>query len=709
MSTQGNHNESTHRFELQIRMFGSLEVTLGEEPISDEFWGRRQLQDLLKILVIERGNPLSVDQLVEWLYPDLDPSKGTQNVRRRISELRRLLEPELQKGTDSLYIITSPHGGYSFSRDASCWIDYEDFFSNFAAAREMESSGEWSKAENKYQIALQLYLGEFLPEDIYEDWSQSLRNQLNETRLQTRSRLAECLARQGRFKRALDLCRAALEENPTYESLYRQKMLFHFLNGEVDQSNRTLESCRLMLTEHFDSEPSPETESLARQIKEASSDLVEGYINRPTEWIQNLPFPNTIRGFFNREVGLALSAALVLILSITVVILLANQNSTLEKSHIAVLPFETSGAPSEEFDRYVLGMRNELIATLSKIDGITVYGSKSLLKYKDDVHDIRELGRDLSAGSFLSITVNRDGDRLSVTSQLISAIDESVLWAENLSTRYRVYSSLQSQIAEAIAETLGVDLQPGEQETLAKAITESDEAYQHYLFALAFLNEPTEVALKNAIVHFQLAVDEDPNFAEAHAGLAVVYGLLGRSRIYLDQSAERALEIDSQIAEAHTALALSSWIFDRDFVIAEREFLIAIEINRSDALTHLLYSKMLTALGRHEEAIGVIAVVKKLEPLLPITYINAAEAHFYGRRYVEAIEAAKVALRIDKRYSEAHAILGLSHLFHGILSGRVKHLMRRLTKLNTWIPLLELMTHLSHQHAFLKSRAEKML
>ncbi|MFQ5795463.1 MAG: winged helix-turn-helix domain-containing protein, partial [Candidatus Bipolaricaulia bacterium] len=155
---------------LQVKLLGHFEAWRNDEPLPPQAWPQRKTQTLLKILLTERGRIFTQDQLIDALFPDLDPDNATQNLYKQISELRRTLEPNLNRGTDSQFVLRVG-GGYCFSENAPCWIDTKAFHQHVESARELEQAGRWSQALEQYQQSIELYRGDYLAEDLYEEWS----------------------------------------------------------------------------------------------------------------------------------------------------------------------------------------------------------------------------------------------------------------------------------------------------------------------------------------------------------------------------------------------------------------------------------------------------------------------------------------------------------------------------------------------------------
>lgn len=250
---------------LRIRLLGSFQVWLNDELISPQDLPPQKTRDLLKILVTERGHVVPVDRLVDWLWPDLSISSATNSLRVAVSRLRRLLEPERARGTAPHYVFTSGQA-YGFQATPDVWIDVDAFLSAVGKGQEAEWRTAWGRAVVAYQAAEELYRGDYLEENLYDDWAMATREHLRVIRLDMLSRLAHCHAQQGHYRRALEACQRVLAVDPLRESVYRQVMLYHSRLGQRDQALRAYERCRTVLVEELGVDPLPETQQVYTQI-----------------------------------------------------------------------------------------------------------------------------------------------------------------------------------------------------------------------------------------------------------------------------------------------------------------------------------------------------------------------------------------------------------------------------------------------------------
>ena len=235
-------------------------------------------------------------------------------------------------------------------------------------------------------------------------------------------------------------------------------------------------------------------------------------------------------------------------------------------------------------------------------------------------------------------------------------------------------------MAREISDALRLQLTTEQEELLTKQFTTSSEAYAAYLKGRYHWNRRTEEGIRQAIVHFQKAIREDPSYALAYSGLADSYSMLGfyyeSPRTALPQArdaAERALELDDRLGEAHVSLAWIKTGYDWDFAEAEREFLRAIELNPTYPTAHQWYGDYLCVTGRYDEAIEQIRIAAELDPLSRIINASYGESLGYTGRHEEGAEQFRKTLELDPSWALGHMFLGQNYELRGLFSEAIPH------------------------------------
>ncbi len=353
---------------------------------------------------------------------------------------------------------------------------------------------------------------------------------------------------------------------------------------------------------------------------------------------------------------------------------------------IAVLPFKPLVA--EGNDEYLgLGLADALIAQLSNLRQLIVRPTSAVRQYTALEQDPVAVGRELKVDSVLDGTIQRLGDRIRVTVQLLSISDGAPLWAETFDATFTDIFAVQDIIAERVARALTLRLTGAELKQLTKHDTESAEAYQAYLKGRYFWNKRTYEGFKKSIEYFQQAIERDPNYVLAYAGLADCYNMLADYTFLSPEEAfpkaeaavTRALEIDDTLAEAHASLAYIRLHYHWDWIAAEREYKRAIALNPNYATAHQWYGLYLTAMGRFEEAIAEMKRAQALDPISLIITMAAGRPFYYARQYDQAIEQYQKALEMDSHFGVAHITLGWAYEQKGMVEKALTEFQKAVT------------------------------
>ena len=333
---------------------------------------------------------------------------------------------------------------------------------------------------------------------------------------------------------------------------------------------------------------------------------------------------------------------------------------------IAVLPFiNMSADPEQEY--FCDGITEEIINVLSHVEGLRVVARTSAFAFKGKAEDMREIGRRLDVETLLEGSVRRANGCLRITAQLVAVADGCHLWSEKYDRDMEHVFTIQDEISQAIVDALEVRLLGTEKAAIEKRRTDDLDAYNYYLQGRHFWQKRTSRGLNKGIECFEKAIERDPGYTLAYAGLAdsysclTAYLLLSREEACpkARQAAARALELDPELAEGHAAMA---WILhgcDDDLDGAEREFKQAIVLNPGYAVAHQLYSSLLQDRGRFREAMEEAERALELDPLsIPIAHNLAALRSGLGD-WETAEELNRQAVEIDPGRGQPHALLGV--------------------------------------------------
>jgi DNA-binding SARP family transcriptional activator/Flp pilus assembly protein TadD len=251
---------------IKICLFGEFRVLREGIPIGRGGWDRQKTRSLLKLLLTRPGRVFSRDEILDALWPETPPEAAERSLRVTVSLLRRTLEPDLERGSESRYIRRS-RPGYLFDPDANCEVDCWEFEERQARGQEAQESGRIEEAIEQYQGALDLVRGEFLAEDPYEEWAMEARGEWLERRLSILASLSECLALRGRYSEAVEICNKAMALDEFREDLHRRLMLYHYCAGEQALALRAFRRYARKLREQMGAAPSPELARLKERIE----------------------------------------------------------------------------------------------------------------------------------------------------------------------------------------------------------------------------------------------------------------------------------------------------------------------------------------------------------------------------------------------------------------------------------------------------------
>lgn len=340
------------------------------------------------------------------------------------------------------------------------------------------------------------------------------------------------------------------------------------------------------------------------------------------------------------------------------------------RPRLAVLPFENmSGDPAQEY--FSDGLTEEMIAQLGRLqpDRLGVIARTTMNQYKGTKKNIEQIGRELTVDYLLEGSVRRTSQRVRITAQLIKVSDQTHLWAESYERAVEDVLAIQIEVAERIARSLTVELLPTEHAALARTATASAAAHDAYLRGRYCWNKRSEENFVKAIEYFQQAVELDPEYAGAYAGLADCYDTLGwyggmpAGEAYQKarDAAQRALQINEGLAEAHAALAYGMQFHEWNWPEIEKEYQRALELDPNYLTAHHWYALFLSAMARFEEAETHMRCALELDPLSPVLNSHLGWIYYFARQNERAIEQLQETVEMDPQFAVGRCFLGLAY------------------------------------------------
>jgi serine/threonine-protein kinase len=367
-----------------------------------------------------------------------------------------------------------------------------------------------------------------------------------------------------------------------------------------------------------------------------------------------------------KRLWLILTAAAVLTAAVVAWLALSRRAGTGKPplTSIAVLPF-ANFSPEQDQDYFCDGMTDALINALAKVEGLRVVSRTSAFEFKRKAKDIRRIGEQLSVGSVLEGSVQRVGNKVRITAQLIKVADGYHLWSGTYAREMEDVFALQEEISQAIVNALRARL-PGR---LVAAQTGNLEAYNVYLKGRYHWNKRTEGDLRRSVEYFQQAIAADPHWAVSYAALSDSYVMLAsygavapkEAMPKAKKAAEKALAVDPALADAHAALGFVRSFYEWDWPGAEHAYQRAIELNPGYATARHWYSGCLRAMGRLEEAMTEIKRAQELDPLSVAIGRDLGRVYHLRRQYDQAIEQYRRVLELDPNFPSGYLHLGMAY------------------------------------------------
>ena len=375
---------------------------------------------------------------------------------------------------------------------------------------------------------------------------------------------------------------------------------------------------------------------------------------------------------------------------------------------IAILPF-VNATGDREAEYLSDGITETLINTLAQVPGLRVMSRTSVFHYKDRPANPVSVGKELRVSAVVVGRIESVGDKLVVSAELVDARDNALIWGNRYQTARSDLFSVQDSLASEIAHMLRLQLGGREQQLLTKRHTADPRAYELYLKGRFQWNKRNAEGLYNAIEFFNQAIEIDPQYALAYAGIADCYNLLDiwanlpTSETFprAKAAAQKALSIDDQLAEAHTSLAYAIHTYEWNWEAAEREYRRAIELNPNYATARQWYAEFLTAVGRFDEAEQQGKKALEIDPMSPI--INAVVAWNYtmARRYDVAIQQGTRTTQLFPDFMPGYAYLGLALLE----SGRARDALDPIETARQQLDIVVVRTWLARAHHAAGDRA----
>jgi len=335
---------------------------------------------------------------------------------------------------------------------------------------------------------------------------------------------------------------------------------------------------------------------------------------------------------------------------------------------VAVLPLKNLSGDSAQ-DYFADGITDEITTNLARINSLRVVSATTSRKYRETGNSLQQIARELNVDAVVEGSIVRSGSRIRVNAQLIDAHNDAHVWAQIYERDAGEILEIQDSIALEVANQVHANLSREERESFDLLKTVVPDAYDAYLRGRNELGKQRQEALRKGLEYFQQSVALDRLYAPAYSGMADAYSLLANyggmppneAFPRAKSSALKALDLDHTLAEGHTSLAYVRHHFDWDWAGAEEEYKQSIQLDHSNAITHLRYAEFLSNEGRHDEAIREVRLAHALAPRSLVVQSNIGRLLYYARRYDEAITELKAILADDSKRVYARIYLALCY------------------------------------------------
>ena len=592
---------------------------------------RRRLA-LLALVAAAGRRGISRDKVLAYLWAESTAANARHGLEQLLYALRRQLHPSLFLGVDPLR------------------LNPDAITSDVATFDEACERGDLSAAIPFYRGPFLdgFYIGDAAD---FERWVEAERARLAERYAGALAQLGQQASAEGDTSAAVDAWRKLVALDPMSSRSTLGLMTALVNAGEPAEAIRQGRAYEVLVRGEG-AEPAPAIVALTRRL--ASEAPASAPPVRPQRDPANARAEPAVRARATRSSRRAISAAAALtILSLALGRIGLHHEAPTSRAapariqSIAVLPLGNLSGDSAQ-DYFADGMTDALITDLGKIAGLRVTSRTSSMHYKGTRESLPAIGRQLNVDAIVEGAVQRAGERVRVTAQLILVSSDQHIWAETYERDVRDVLDLEDAIARAITNEvqMRVSSSPHGPVASGRARAVDPDAYDLYLRGRAGWDSWTEHAVKSSIEYFKAAIQRDSDYAPAWAGLSDAYMGLGGANVLPTQvawpnakaAALRAIHLDESLSEAHASLAMALAHGDWSWSEAESEFRRAIVLNPSNAYAHQMYGDILEARGRFEEAIGEMRRALELDPLSPNKQSSLAASYYRAGRFDEALK-----------------------------------------------------------------------
>jgi len=624
---------------LQLKLLGSFEARSGgSERLT---FPTNKAKALFAYLALEQGQPHTREKLSNLFWGEACDERARANLRQTLTRVRQALPASLSD-------CVIAHNGTIQLDSSTIRTDTSEF----------EHSMDGGTIESLERAAA-LYRGDLLegflvPEETFEDWLRHERQRYRERAIACFEMLLEHYQGFGASTRGIEICNRLLILDPYREPIHRLLMNFYADQDRRGAALAQFEECRGLLREELDVEPEEETTALYQAIRDTS--VKTHYTRNP---VLSRPRPETV---FGRDRS---SRAVTNLVSRS-----PWRGASWSKPSVAVLPFDCLAG--DEANRYLCdGIVEDIITNLTRFQDIHVIARNSSFAYGNRTPDINKIGEELGVRYIVEGSLQREGDSVRVTAQLIEAKSGFHVWAERYDEDIAGIAGLRDELTARIAAVLVGRIEHHQLKAIKARRPEQWQVYECWLRGMDLLRKVNRANVEESRAYFERALAIDPDYARAYAGLAMSgykawsclswvswWDLEDKTLGY----AMKALELDDEDHHVHCILGIVS-LHTRDFTRARYHLDKAERINPNDARTLANAAIAWGLMGEPERAVKMAELAIRLDPFHPDWYLAALGFAYYAakdyERAIATMEVAPNGLCDTRLYlAAAHALSG---------------------------------------------------
>ena len=639
-----------------LKLFGGASIQATSGPLAGRATQRRRIA-LLAMLAVARARGMSRDKVIANLWPEQDAERG-----------RALL-------SDSIYRVNQALGGDAIvSTGDDLRLSSEILPSDVAEFEDAIDRGDWQRAVDLY--AGPFVDGFFLSEaEEFERWADGERDRLGRAYARALEALSENAERQGDLVAAVRGWRTLAAHDP-YSSRVAVRLM-RALDRSGDRA-AALQHARVhatLLAGEFGTQPDAAVAELEASMRTQMTAPAPAPAPLPVASPAPGPEPPPPEVASTDDVAarpstprrphlarwIAAGAFLVLIVAIAVIARAREPGrGATDRTSVAVLPF-VDLSPAHDREYFSDGMTEELINTLGRVEGVRVASRMSSFAFKGKTPDVREVGTRLGVATVLEGSVRTADSTLRITARLSDAREGYQLWSRTYERKLEDVFEIQEEISRSIVETLKGTLL-GSADSAATAKRDRDlEAYSLYLRGRHAWYRRTREGLRAAATYFAEAIEKDPQYALAHAGLADAHAVLGfydylpprEAFPQAERAAKRAMDLDSSLVQPYATLGYVELYHHWSWGRAEEWFTRAIDVGPRYSTAHQWYANFLTVRARFDEAERAMRRAQEIDPLSLIASAALGWVLYYAGEYERAVEQCRLTLELDPTYAVA--------------------------------------------------------